>query len=121
MRYTLIRQWRSEVLVLFIETTIFTKLLTALMNDDEYREFQQFLANAPEAGKVIKGSGGLRKVRWGLKSHGKSGGVRVIYYYVQPDSHIRLLLIYPKNEQDDLTDQQLKALVDAVKRWNNER
>lgn len=103
--------------MIFVETPIFTKLLKELMNDDEYCEFQQFLANNPEAGKVIKGSGGLRKVRVPLGSDGKSGGARVIYYYVHPDSHIRLLLIYPKNKQDDLTDKQLKLLKNIVERW----
>ncbi|MDP4536273.1 hypothetical protein Q3O60_08740 [Alkalimonas collagenimarina] len=103
--------------MIFVETTIFTKRLKELMSEDEYRKFQQYLANTPNAGKIIKGSGGLRKVRWGMQTHGKSGGVRIIYYYVQPDSHIRLLLIYPKNEQDSLTDKQLKLLRDIVERW----
>lgn len=108
---------RLGMFVIFVETTIFTKHLKALIPDDEYRKFQQFLVNQPEAGKVIKGSGGLRKVRWGSESQGKSGGVRVIYYYVQPDSHIRLLLIYPKSEQTTLTDKQLKILKDIIERW----
>lgn len=107
--------------MIFVETTIFTKLLKELMRDDEYREFQQYLANNPESGKLIKGGEGLRKVRWGLEKHGKCGGVRVIYYYVQPDSHLRMLLIYPKNEQDNLTEKQLKQLVAAVNRWHDER
>lgn len=108
---------KDDIEVILVETPIFTKLLKELMDDDEYREFQQFLANNPEAGKVIKGSGGLRKVRVPLGSHGKSGGARVIYYYVQPDSHIRLLLIYPKNEQENLTNEQLKLLKNIVERW----
>jgi len=103
--------------VIFVETAIFTKCLKGLMQDDEYRQFQQFLANQPTAGKLIKSSGGLRKIRWGFETQGKSGGVRVIYYYVQPDSHIRLLLIYPKSEQDNLSDKQLKLLKNIVERW----
>ncbi|MFC4654167.1 MULTISPECIES: hypothetical protein [Rheinheimera] len=103
--------------MIFVETSIFTKRLNELMLDDEYREFQQFLANNPESGKLIKNSGGLRKIRTPLGSHGKSSGARVIYYYVEPDSHIRLLLIYAKSEQDNLTDKQLKLLRNIVERW----
>lgn len=78
-----VRHWRTVEgggRVIFVETTMFRKLLKELMNDDEYREFQQFLANNPKAGKVIKGSGGLRKVRRALDAQGKSGGAQVIYY-----------------------------------------
>ncbi len=103
--------------MIFVETAVFTRLLKQLMSDDEYRVFQQHLANNPDSGKLIKNSGGLRKIRWGRDSQGKSGGVRVIYYYLQPDSQIRLLLIYPKNEQDNLTDKQLKLLKNIVERW----
>ncbi|MEE2023175.1 type II toxin-antitoxin system RelE/ParE family toxin [Alkalimonas mucilaginosa] len=103
--------------MIFVETAVFTRLLKQLMSDDEYRVFQQHLANNPDSGKLIKNSGGLRKIRWGRDSQGKSGGVRVIYYFLQPDNQIRLLLIYPKNEQDNLTDKQLKLLKNIVERW----
>ena len=64
-----------------VETSIFTKEITRILTDDEYKEFQNFLIANPKAGAVIKGSGGLRKVRWKVKRSGKSGGIRTIYYY----------------------------------------
>lgn len=103
--------------MVFIETPIFTKLVQTLLTDDEYQEFQIYLADNPEAGPVIKESGGLRKVRWKQAGKGKSGGVRVIYYYVTVASQLKMLLIYPKNEQDNLTDAQLQALKSIVERW----
>ena len=68
-------------------------------------------------GDVIQQTGGLRKIRWSAKGKGKRGGVRVIYYYVLPDSQIRLLLIYQKGKQDDLTPEQKKILRQLNERW----
>jgi hypothetical protein len=94
----------------FIETTIFTKQAPGLLPENEYRELQSFLIVRPDAGPTISGGGGLRKLRWAAKGHGKSGGVRVIYYWVTAEERVYLIFIYPKNVQDDLTDKQLKAL-----------
>lgn len=85
------------------------------MPDDEYRLLQLHLINKPDAGSIIKGSGGLRKLRWAAKSHGKSGGVRVIYYWFLEEESILLLFAYAKNERDDLTPDQLKQLSKAIK------
>ena len=68
--------------MVIVETLIFTKLIRELMSDDEYKDLQEALVNRPDLGDLIQGSGGLRKVRWKLKGSGKSGGVRVIYYWV---------------------------------------
>lgn len=87
-----------------------------LLTDNEYSEFQQFLIANPKSGDVIKDTGGLRKVRWAAGSKGKRGGVRVIYYLVDEAGQIRLLLIYKKGAQDDLTPaqrRQLKAIKDG--------
>ncbi len=65
--------------MLFIETPVFTEDVKELLSDDEYREFQQFMADNPGWGDVIQNTGGLRKVRWAAKGKGKRGGVRVIY------------------------------------------
>lgn len=65
----------------FIETPIFTKAITELLSDDEYYDFQKYLVENPESGDVIKGDYGIRKVRWNLTNRGKSGSIRVIYYY----------------------------------------
>lgn len=66
---------------------------------------------------VIQQTGGLRKVRWSAQGKGKRGGVRVIYYYVTSASQIRLLLIYKKGIQDDLTQDQKKLLRQLNERW----
>jgi hypothetical protein len=95
--------------MIFIETSIFTRLVQKLLDDDEYRRLQLALIGQPNMGAVIQGGGGLRKVRWALPSQGKSGGVRVIYYLVTPD-RILMVFIYQKGKQDDLTADQLKRL-----------
>lgn len=99
-----------------IETTIFTKKIISLLTDEEYRNLQSTLILNPEKGKVIKGSGGLSKIRWGFSGRGKSGGVRIIYYWMIKKNTILMLLVYPKNEQDDLTSSQLKILKSLVEK-----
>ena len=64
----------------FVETPLFTRLVGDYLDDDEYRALQRALAAHPEAGAVIPGSGGVRKIRWGAESRGKRGGVRIIYF-----------------------------------------
>ena len=96
--------------MIFIETPIFTADLNGLLTDDEYAEFQRYLADNPRLGDVIQDTGGLRKIRWSANGKGKRGGVRVIYYYLTADVQIRLLLIYKKGIQDNLTEKQKKIL-----------
>ena len=103
--------------MIFIETPVFTRQMTALVDDDDYADFQRELAKDPEAGDVIPGTGGLRKIRMAAKGHGKRGGARVIYYYFTRDAHIALLLAYAKNEAVDLTASQKKALKQVIERW----
>lgn len=87
------------------------------MSDDEYSAFQQFLLRQPDAGDLIQGTGGLRKVHWSALGKGKRGGVRVIYYFVDEADQIRLLLIYRKGVHDDLTADQKKQLRAIKSRW----
>jgi mRNA-degrading endonuclease RelE of RelBE toxin-antitoxin system len=101
--------------MLFIETPVFTKLVTELISDDEYRKLQLALVLRPEAGKIISGSGGLRKIRWKNGGSGKRGGLRVIYFWDVPKDIIYMLLIYKKSKQEDLTPNQLKILRNLVK------
>ena len=103
--------------MIFIETPIFTEDLKGLLSDDEFSEFQKFLTNNPAAGDVIQQTGGLRKVRWAANGKGKRGGVRVIYYHITADCQIRLLYIYRKGVQDDLTEEQKKILRKLNERW----
>jgi len=78
--------------------------------DDGYRALQLALIFRPEQGAVIPGSGGLRKIRWGMKGRGKRGGLRIIYFYEKAKETIYMLFVYPKNEQEDLTPTQLRVL-----------
>lgn len=94
----------------FIETTIFTKQVQEHLSDKDYNEFQEALILNPSAGSVIRGSGGLRKIRWYVEASGKSGGVRVIYYWQNQKSLIYLLLMYRKNVQENLTQRELNTL-----------
>lgn len=96
--------------MIIIETSIFTRQIKALLTDDEYRKLQLALILQPDLGDVISGSGGLRKARWTINGRGKRGGVRAIYYWAVAQDQILMLLIYAKNEQDDLTPDQLKIL-----------
>ena len=98
----------------FKETNVFTRQIRKLIPDDEYREFQQELIFNPVAGAVIKGSGGLRKIRWRSAAKGKRGGIRIIYYWYMKDHEIYLLLAYGKNEKDDLTPKEVKILKTLV-------
>ena len=96
--------------VVFVETPNFCRRVQQCMDDDEYAEMQLYLAAHPDAGSLIKASGGLRKLRWAGSGRGKRGGLRVIYYWWVAKDRISLLLVYPKNEMDDLTANQLRQL-----------
>jgi hypothetical protein len=93
----------------FIETPIFTKQISDLLDDADYRQLQVTLAIQPKSGDVIRGGGGLRKIRWSAQGRGKRGGIRVIYYKIEEDQ-IYMLFAYPKNKQEALTSEQLKVL-----------
>ena len=94
---------------------MFTKRITGILSDDEYRDMQWALAINPELGPVIPGGGGLRKLRWRGSGKGKRGGVRVIYYVYARDQKIYLIYPYKKSDQDDLTHDQLRMLREHVK------
>lgn len=107
--------------MVIVETPIFTKQLLSTLSDDEYRLFQNMLLERPDAGKVIPGSAGLRKLRWAAEGRGKRGGLRVIYYWFTARGTILLLFIYPKNVLDNLTPDQLKQLKKVVEEEYHER
>ena len=99
----------------FIETHVFTReLLELLPDDDDYRALQIALLLRPDAGDLIRGTGGLRKMRFPLPGRGKRGGLRVIYYWDKPRDRIFMLLIYKKSRQEDLTPAQRKILRKVV-------
>ncbi len=93
-----------------IETPVFTKRINSILPDEDYRRFQSELILDPGKGKIIKGSGGLRKIRYKTPGKGKSAGVRIIYYWIVNKKTILMLFAYSKNEQTDLTPAQLEVL-----------
>ncbi len=105
--------------MVIIETSIFTRLIRELMDDDNYAELQQTLVQKPNVGNLIPGSGGLRKVRWKIEGKGKRGGVRIIYYWQTVDDQIWMLYGYAKASKNDLTKDQLKTLSNIIGRWKS--
>jgi mRNA-degrading endonuclease RelE of RelBE toxin-antitoxin system len=98
------------------EAPAFTKALPNYLNDDDYRAFQKFIVANPDAGEVISGTGGFRKIRWqdSRRNKGKRGGLRIIYYHFSEDKQIWLLTIYDKDEAANLTASQKKLLQAAI-------
>ncbi|HEE9790252.1 TPA: type II toxin-antitoxin system RelE/ParE family toxin [Enterobacter soli] len=103
--------------MLFIETEIFTEDVKLLLDDDEYRKLQVFLAMQPDYGDLIQNTGGLRKIRWLAGGKGKRGGGRVIYFHRTREFEIRLLLIYRKGIKDDLSATEKAVLKKIIERW----
>ena len=98
-----------------IETSTFTKQITALLSEEKYREFQARLAANPQLGAVIRGSGGICKVRVAVGSRGKRGGARVVYYWAARRDLILPLYAYAKSVAADLTPKQVSQLGKVVK------
>lgn len=100
--------------MIIIETPIFTDLVEKYLSPDQYRYLQLYLAQNPESGDVIRGSGGLRRLRWKKIGKGKRGGFRIIYYWKTAMGQILMLFIYPKNKISNLSEQQIKLLKKIV-------
>jgi hypothetical protein len=100
--------------MVFIETSIFSKLLSKYMKDEEYRLFQLYIMDNPDKGDIIKGSGGVRKIRWAINNKGKSGGIRIIYYWKEQASETWLLTLYAKNEKDSIPAHILKQIAQEI-------
>jgi hypothetical protein len=103
----------------FIETPVFTKLITELLPDDSYRLLQDDIAKNPQAGDLIQAGGGIRKLRFALPGKGKRGGARLIYYWQTSQHKTYMLLAYTKAKKDNLEPEQvaiLKALVKELER-----
>ena len=101
--------------MLFIETPVFTDFVQKALDDDAYRALQVALLLRPEQGALISGSGGLRKVRWGVEGRGKRGGLRVIYFWEKARATCYMLFLYRKNEQGDLASAQVRTLARLVR------
>lgn len=98
----------------FQELPHFTQRLYDLLSEDDYQEVQNQLIEWPDKGKLIRGSGGLRKLRVQRPGMGKQGGARIIYYWYRDDNEIFFLDIYAKSDKTDLTKDQVKELRSLV-------
>jgi hypothetical protein len=110
----------------FFETPAFTRYVGEYLDDTGLLALQLFLSDHPEAGKVMPGTGGFRKLRWGdqTRGKGKQGGLRVIYLFLSADHQVWLFTLYGKDEADDLTPTQkaqLRGAVNAELRARQER
>ena len=106
------------MIVLFVESSGFTKHLPGHLDDDSYAALQTFLSAHPDAGSIIRGSGGIRKIRWRTKGRGKRSGIRVVYYWLVADDQIHLLTLYGKGVKDDLSPAERAAwrkIVEEIK------
>jgi hypothetical protein len=103
--------------MVFVETPVFTADVQALLSDEDYAALQRHLVSYPNAGDVISGTGGLRKVRWTTAGRGKRGGTRVIYYHVVAQAQIRMILIYRKGIKDDLSPREKRVLRRINSEW----
>ncbi len=99
----------------FLETSVFTRSILELLPDDAYRRLQLSLIANPETGAIIRGGGGIRKLRFALPGAGKSGGTRIIYYWIRERDQIYMLVAYPKSRKDDLSDKEVAILRNFVK------
>ena len=100
----------SSAVFEFIETRHFTRILDQYLDDDEYSALQRYLNSSPEAGAIVPGSGGVRKVRWRAEGRGKRAGLRVIYFARLAREEIWMLTMYPKNVADSIPAHVLKQI-----------
>jgi hypothetical protein len=96
--------------IVVVETGPFRRHAAEVWSDSEREEFIDAIARDPQAGAIMQGTGGVRKLRWGRAGIGKSGGVRVIYYYHDEDAPIFLLTVYPKGQKDNLSKVEQNAI-----------
>ena len=98
----------------FIETKLFSRLVAEYMSDEEYSNLQNALIKDPEAGDLIPGSGGVRKLRWGVAGRGKRGGIRVIYYARTRQGQIWMLTLYAKNVMENISANVLRKIKEEI-------
>ena len=101
-------------MVTFVETPLFTRALPEYLDDEEYAELQRHLDAHPEAGDVVPGSGGVRKLRWAAKGKGARGGVRVIYFLKVSVEQIWLLTLYGKGVRENIPAHLLRKIREAI-------
>lgn len=97
--------------MVIIETPTFTKKIIELLEDDDYRALQHTLTANPEAGDIVPGGGGIRKIRFAVPGKGKRGGARIIYYWQKSKDRIFMLIAYVKSKKSNLTTEQTTILM----------
>lgn len=105
----------SRQMFTFVESSIFERIRPVYLDDDEYSELQQFLMQNPEAGELVPGLGGVRKVRWARPGMGKRGGLRVIYFVRYQPNEFWMLTLYAKAKREDVPGHILKQLLEAFR------
>jgi hypothetical protein len=101
--------------MIFVELTPFVAFRKEYWTDEDLRAMQNVLLVTPDAGDLIRGGGGLRKLRWSAQGRGKRGGARVIYYWHVPGDRVYLIYGYVKSRTEDLNARQLKVLRELMK------
>lgn len=116
--------YSAKVIAEVISLSEYESQVSKLLTEDERSAMEYFLAAAPEGHPVIAGAGGFRKARWALAGKGKSGGARVIYFYISPPGQLFLAAIYAKSKQANLSPADRNVLAalaaeikKAVKQW----
>ena len=104
----------SRGMLTVVESPIFQRLWPRYWDEDERAEFAAFIALNPESGSVIRGSGGVRKVRWAREGGGKSGGVRIVYLTRNEAGEVYLLTLYAKSESENISLSTLKEIRRAL-------
>jgi hypothetical protein len=103
-----------------VETNYFASRVKKLLSEGERDDLINFIAASPLQGDILVGTGGLRKIRFARKSSGKSGGIRVIYYYHNANVPIYLLEVFGKNEKDNLSKAERNSLAKIVAEIKNQ-
>jgi len=103
------------MLITIVELPEFQKRAQKTFTKEEFDELLYFLSNNPKSGDLIRGSGGIRKLRWGAKGKGKSGGSRIIYFHHNEDIPLFLLTLFTKNEKINLSNSEKSNLAKITK------
>ena len=103
------------MLITIVELPEFQKRAQKTFTKEEFDELLYFLSNNPKSGYLIRGSGGIRKLRWGAKGKGKSGGSRIIYFHHNEDIPLFLLTLFTKNEKINLSNSEKSNLAKITK------
>lgn len=118
LAYSAKPQYHAAVKAVFVELPPFERHRTNYFDDEAFLRLQRLLMVDPEAGDLIPGTGGLRKLRFGdeRRGKGKRGGLRVMYYWWDAGSQFWLFTVFDKDQMSDLTASERKALKDMIKR-----